>query len=76
MRKILMFIVVALILFAGCASKPNTGTNGNPDNTNSSDTLYQQIEKEAICPCSTFSILKNVSNTSQIAPTHLFWIPL
>ena len=52
MKKILIFIIGILILFAGCASKPNTNTNSNPNNTNSSDTLYQQIEKEAICPCS------------------------
>jgi len=58
MKKILIFIIGMLILFAGCASKPNTNTNSNPNNTNSSDTLYQQIEKEAICPCSSLFNLK------------------
>lgn len=62
MKKLLVFIIGALILFAGCTSQPNTNTNNstnNQTNGNSTKTLYQQVEEEAICPCSTLVTLKD-----------------
>ncbi|MCC7572665.1 MAG: thioredoxin family protein [Candidatus Methanofastidiosum sp.] len=66
MKKILIFSIVVLILFAGCTSQPNTNNNtnndnnqANGDNVTSTKTLYEQIEEEAICPCSTLFNLKD-----------------
>ena len=64
MKKILVFIIGILILFAGCTSQPNTNTNNTNDQNNttngtSNKTLYEQIEEEAICPCSTLFNLKD-----------------
>ena len=66
MKKILIFSIVVLILFAGCTSQPNTNKNtnndnnqANGDNVTSTKTLYEQIEEEAICPCSTLFNLKD-----------------
>ena len=58
MKKLLVFMIGALILFAGCTSQATTNTNNNTNNQtnqtngNSTKTLYEQIEEEAICPCS------------------------
>lgn len=65
MKKILVFIIGALILFAGCTSQATTNTNNNTNNQNnqtngnSTKTLYEQIEGEAFCPCSTLFSLKD-----------------
>ena len=65
MKKLLVIIIGALILFAGCTSQPNTNTNNTTNNQNnqtngtSTKTLYEQIEEEAICPCSTIFTLKD-----------------
>ncbi|NPV49856.1 MAG: thioredoxin family protein [Candidatus Methanofastidiosum sp.] len=64
MKKILVFIIGILILFAGCTSQPNTNTNNTNDQNNttngtSNKTLYEQIEEEAICPCSALFNLKD-----------------
>ena len=62
MKKLLVIILGALILFAGCTSQSNTNSNTNNNNQtngNSTKTLYEQIEVEAICPCSTLLNLKD-----------------
>ncbi len=60
MKKILILIVGVLILLAGCASQPNTNNNtNNSNNGTSTKTLYEQIEQEAICPCSPLFTLKD-----------------
>ncbi len=65
MKKLLFFTIAVLILFAGCTSQPNTNTNNNTNNDNNqtngttTKTLYEQIEAEAYCPCSTLFSLKD-----------------
>ena len=68
MKKFLVIFLGILILFAGCTSNdgtippPNNDTNNSDNNSNNgnvSKTLYQQIQEEAICPCSTFAPLKD-----------------
>ena len=65
MKKVLVFIIGILILFAGCTSQPNTDTNNNTNNQNNATngtlnkTLYEQIEEEASCPCSNLFNLKD-----------------
>jgi len=65
MKKIIVLCILALIFFAGCTSQPNTNTNNNTNNDNNqtngttTKTLYEQIEAEAYCPCSTLFSLKD-----------------
>ncbi len=67
MKKLFVILLGILIIFAGCVSNNgstppnnNTSNSGNTSNTgNVSKTLYQQIQEEAICPCSTFASLKD-----------------
>lgn len=65
MKKVLVFIIGILILFAGCTSQPNTDTNNNTNNQNNATngtlnkTLYEQIEEESSCPCSNLFNLKD-----------------
>ncbi|KYC53222.1 MAG: Thioredoxin [Candidatus Methanofastidiosum methylothiophilum] len=70
MKKLLIIILGLLIIFAGCISDngntANNNTNINNSNTNSSTnsngenkTLFQQIQEEAMCPCSTLVNLRD-----------------
>lgn len=66
MKKLLFFTIAVLIIFAGCTSQQNTNTNNNNTNNDNNQTngtttktLYEQIEAEAYCPCSTLFSLKD-----------------
>ncbi|NMC60359.1 MAG: hypothetical protein GYA51_13395 [Candidatus Methanofastidiosa archaeon] len=65
MKKLLIIILGLLIVFAGCTSdngNTNNNTNNPANNSNNgtqTKTLYQQIEEEAMCPCSTLTNLRD-----------------